>query len=182
MAILKRKYLLYLLLFPLIIAFQIHWINQFKTREANKKRLDLELINELKSKSNLKLQSIKVLPDQLSNKDFSYEIKEPELLVQFSNSLALADNVEVKGHSSTLYKSLIILRFENGEENKYRATIFGSYENQSNHLFLTNSFFYLAGKENGKDFYKQNIGGEARIPNMGPWLYRIAPKGHTIKY
>ena len=145
--------------------FGIIGINSDKEEYSNK----IKLIDELHQKLSKSPNEIEILPYQLSKKEFKYIITDSQDLNKFIREIKVADTQAISGHSGPVFECTIVLKTKFGDLT-YLASVH-KYERKD--LFISNVFY----RKTGNNSYSRGRGNEVRIPNLGEWIMKIAPKG-----
>lgn len=169
----KKNNTLRLIVYSISAIIAIALIHIIYVGRQEEQKSQLLLINEVKNiVSSINFDSnfsIEITPYQLSRENWVYVISDKESLAPFIVSAEKADAKPISGHSGPIYECTIIINVDD-YQTKYLATV---HKYERDDLYISNSFY----KKVDEVSYTRGIENLIRLPGLGPWIMKIAPKG-----
>lgn len=116
------------------------------------------------------LESVSILPGQLSRKDFTTEITNKNDLEVIEESLRHTDSKRVGGHHGPVFECVVVLKARNEDALKLAGSV---HKQQLNDLYLSPTFLV----ETKPGVFSGGTPVSVRLPGLGQWVMEKEPKG-----
>ena len=174
MILLKHKIINKMIIYGFIcLAVFLIWVGVFyisdMDRRESQKRVFTKLTNlTAEELSSVELQFVK--EDKLIEQKCFLTNSDLQEFLGFFNEV---DFMQDGGHNRRVYLCIIVLKYKNGNEDKFVGKVYSVYEFNKDALYIYKYFF----RQSHEYYLESENGLPIRVPKLGKWIMEKYPLG-----